>query len=391
MKVISISTDRKIFEQGSAVRARQVEYGALFDELHIVVFTGRADERGNRYGQKTQIAPNVWVYPTNSFSKISRVFDATRIARSVVKEIGVSTAQTAAQIVVTTQDPFETGLVGARLARQIGVRLHVQIHTDFLSPFFARESFLNRFRVHIAKRVLRQAYAVRVVSKRIADSVIAAKLTKCTPEVLPIFVDTAHIEQAVVDDANNLQKKYPQFNFIILMASRLTKEKNIEFALDMFAKLVAEYPRTGLVVVGSGGRARSLHQRAKSLHIEQSVVFEPWSENLVSYYKTAHVFLVTSNYEGFGMTLIEAIASGCPVVSTNVGIAQQLLHDGSTSPVCEIGDIACFLDTLAGFIEQPSARKHVLIEAQNRLGQIVALDKMQYLNAYKSLIERALL
>lgn len=54
--VISIGSDRNLFKEGSAVRARQVEYGKLFTELHVVVFT-----TGKSFPAKVQIAPNVWI------------------------------------------------------------------------------------------------------------------------------------------------------------------------------------------------------------------------------------------------------------------------------------------------------------------------------------------
>jgi glycosyltransferase involved in cell wall biosynthesis len=62
------------------------------------------------------------------------------------------------------------------------------------------------------------------------------------------------------------------------------------------------------------------------LGINYSVVFEEWVpvEMLYSYYKTANLFLVTSLFEGYGMTLIEANAAHCKTVSTDVGVAREV-------------------------------------------------------------------
>ena len=63
--------------------------------------------------------------------------------------------------VVTTQDPFECGLAGFLIARIFRARLHIQIHTDVMSPYFANESTLNRVRVLIAKFLIPRASGIR--------------------------------------------------------------------------------------------------------------------------------------------------------------------------------------------------------------------------------------
>ena len=81
IKVLSIGSDRKLFEEGSAVSERIKEYGTLVGELHIVVFALKS------LGLKEkQIAPNVWVYPTNSFSKWLYVHDASKLGQKIVLE-----------------------------------------------------------------------------------------------------------------------------------------------------------------------------------------------------------------------------------------------------------------------------------------------------------------
>ena len=103
MKVLSIGTDRKLFDETSQVLERQREYASKLDELHIVVFSLAKD----RF-EKKQIG-NLFLYPTNSNSKITYVSDAMRISKTVAMEIGLNKHNS----VVTCQDPFETALVGS--------------------------------------------------------------------------------------------------------------------------------------------------------------------------------------------------------------------------------------------------------------------------------------
>jgi len=375
MKIISISTDRNIFNDGSAVRARQIEYSTIFDELHIVIF-GRFT---SFFPKKQQISSNVWIYSTNSISRFLYIPDAMKIARRIIKDGNMTSANT----IITVQDPFETGLVGVSLKKKFGFPLHVQIHTDFLSPFFLKQSFINKIRTKVAIKELMYADAIRVVSIKIADSLKNIKLRSgIIPEILPIFVDINKIEQTPV--TVDLKKKYPQFNFIILMVSRLSGEKNIHFAIEMFKRLVNFYQNIGLVIVGSGSEEKRLRKLVSKLGLENSVIFEPWTDNPISYFKTANLFISTSNFEGYGLTIIEATASHCPIVSTDVGIASDLIDP------CAVGDIDCFLDRISSLIEDIGLRERLVHISKSKLSQVVIQDKAEYLLRLKKNIESAL-
>ncbi len=377
MKIISIGTDRNLFLKDSHVRARSVEYGSLFDELYFVVFSLK------KLGlKKEQIAPNVWIYPTNSSLKIFYIKNAVTIARQIYHERNFSPQN----VVVTCQDPFETGLVGLKLKKILHTPLHIQIHTDLFNRFFLRDSLLNRIRVYIAKKVLLRADAVRVVSKKIAESLVKKQWFKKTPDVLPIFVDIEKIINAPV--STDLKKKYPQFNFVIFMASRLTKEKNIFLAFRALKSIIQKYPKVGLVVVGEGSQKNTLENFVNGNNLSKNVVFESWQNDLASYYKTADLFLLTSDYEGYGMTIIEAVASHCPVVSTDVGIASDILKDGDVF-VCPVRDEKCLIEKIENYIENNSLRETSVHEFFARLPLVTSVSKTAYLNDYKKSIESA--
>lgn len=308
MKLLSISTDRKIFERGSAVAQRQIEYAKKYEEMHIIVF---ADKSFN----EISLAPNLWVYPTRSASKWRYVFDALKLGRFIVEKRGITH--------VTTQDPFETGLVGALIKNRHTIELELQIHTDIGSPYFQKFTKLNRIRTLISKYTLVRANHVRVVSERI-KKYVEKYVEPSKIEVRPVPVDVEKIKNASIFAGADLHAKYPQFSKIVLMASRLEPEKNIEMAIKAFKIVLETMPQAGLVIVGSGSEESGLKKLVQRLGIEKAVMFEEWHNNLASYYKTCDCFLVTSWYEGYGMTLVEAKAAGAKIVSTDVGVAGEV-------------------------------------------------------------------
>lgn len=373
MKVLSIGTDRLIFATGSDVRRRLLDYGELFSELHVIVFAKK-----NLGYKKEQLADNIFIYPTNSRGRLSYLWDAFKIGRILLAG-GAKEDWT-----ITSQDPFETGLVAWWLKRKRGIKWQAQIHTDFLSPFFARESWLNWLRVKMASFLLPRADKVRVVSERIKKS-LETWVLKNEPVVLPIFVSPELGK--VCDSSMDLHKKYSQFSFIILMASRLTREKNFPLALGAFVEVVLARPNIGLVIVGQGPERTSLQNLAKATRSSQQIIFEEWQENLNCYYQTADLFLLSSNYEGYGRTIIEAGLNGCPVLTTDIGIVGEIVKE-SNALICPVGDEDCLVQKISWAIANHGQLPSLGAQLKNDLSQKIINNKGDYLNDYRQAIEK---
>ncbi|MDP3996354.1 MAG: glycosyltransferase [bacterium] len=386
MKVLSIGTDRKLFEEESDVLSRTLEYAKLFDELHVIVFTTKKFKiRNLRFkngDRKMAISDNCWIYPTCSRNRWFYVFDAIALGVQILSHKSEITNQENG-FVVSCQDPFECGLAGARIAKKTGAKLHVQIHTDFLSPYFKKGGFLNMVRLFLAGRVLPKADAIRVVSKRIADSLVFKykniKVSKLS--ILPMFLDEGKIKNAPV--TADLHKKYPKFTFIVLVLSRFTKEKNILLAIDAFSRVVLKHPRAGLVIVGSGPQMSFLKAQVARSNLSQNVVFEGWTSDPYSYIKSSDLVLQTSWYEGYGLAVAESLLCGIPVVSTSVGVATELLMDNAYSFVCEPGDAKCLSEKMTAFMEKRTLFGFVVENARRKL-QGGLPTKEEYLRKYKN-------
>ncbi len=367
MKVLSISTDRKLFEEGSAVLERSKDYASKMEKLHIIVFSLKS------HNLKFKEEGNLYIYPTNSLSRWFYVMDAVKIGKSILNK----------SFVISTQDPFETGLVGYKLKKKFNLPLQIQIHTDFLSPYF-RNSFLNYIRVFISKFTIPKADYVRVVSSSVEDSLRKIS-TKVKIQILPVFVDIPRIMN--FQPKKDIKKDFPQFKFSIFMASRLTKEKRIDTALKAFRKVVDVHTEAGLIISGSGKEEGNLKSLVKSLGLTKNVIFTGWNDGLISYYKTADIFLLTSQYEGYGMTLVEAGASGCPIVTTKVGLAKtDLFKNGANSFVCSVWDVNCLSESILKLISNPNLRLLFKTKMQDSIRN-TTISKEEYVTKYVSLLQ----
>jgi glycosyltransferase involved in cell wall biosynthesis len=303
-----ISTDRGLFDLQSGVSKRFKNYSKIFEELHVIVFTKKGHE-------KVQISDNVFIYPTNSFSKLNYVHDAVVIGRNLKGDV------------VSAQDTFLTGISAFRLSGILKSKFHLQIHTDIFSENFKKHSILNQSHVFIAKLLLKKADGVRVVSKRIAESLKKLNL-KIETFVLPIAVDLESFNK----EEQKLDKK---FVYNILTVARFESEKNVGLAIEVFAKIVSQRSDVGLTIVGGGSLENELKNLATNFGVSEKINFVGKISNVSDYYKNADVYIQTSKYEGYGMSLVEAAYVGLPIVTTDVGIVGEVLVDGGSCLVAK--------------------------------------------------------
>jgi len=299
VKVLMISGDPGVSEPGSDTGKRMEELRLALGELYIVPAYGSA------------------------LNFIKAFFECAKILRN--KKIEIITAQSA-----------EHATIAWIFSKLFKVPWQMQIHTDIFSPYFVEHSMfdINRLRVWLAKFLVSRANRIRVVSNRIKRSLVKFNKNLNQPDkitILPVFVDVEGIKNAPIK--TDLHKKYP-WRFIILMASRITKEKNIGLALETIS-LIRTNKRIILLVVGNGSELEALKFKVYKLGLNDGVIFEPHTDDLISYYKTCDLFLLTSNYEGYGRTLIEAAASGAKIISSDVGIAPEILEQEC---VFKVGD-----------------------------------------------------
>ncbi len=305
MRILQIGSDRSkrgILYIGTRASARQRAYGEVFGHFDIIGFSLQRDG-ATQYSME----PDTHVYPTNSLSRIFYGLDTIRIAYRLLRPE-----------VISTQDPFEVGLLGVLLAWMFHVPLHVQVHTDFVTPAYAEHSTLNRLRLWCAGFVLSRASRIRVVSARIKKAIEMKYHMHAPISVLPIYVDIEGYSVARV--ALAMEERFGGFKTRVLVVSRLESEKNVALAISSFAKAPVD---ACLIIVGEGSEHVHLENLARSLDISSRVFFEG-EKSAIEYYPLADLVLVTSHYEGYGLVIVEALASCKPVIATDVGIAREM-------------------------------------------------------------------
>ncbi|OGY89322.1 MAG: hypothetical protein A2927_00750 [Candidatus Komeilibacteria bacterium RIFCSPLOWO2_01_FULL_45_10] len=345
MKVLTIGSDANLFKADSPVAGRIKKYGALAEELHIIVFTKQGY-------QNTRLADNVYIYPTTSASKIFFIFDGWRLAKRIVREKKID--------LVSTQDPFESAFLGIKLKKKFGIKLQIQIHGNFFQSDYWRSRPLFKIRKHLAKYCLPKADGVRVVSRQIQESLSQFKIPREKIYLLPIHEDySKYLNNRPSFD---LHRRYPG-KFIILWVGRLSREKNLDLLIDSFKIVNRKFNQTVLLLAGEGPEKEKLKNQAKRLKLESAVVFYPWQDDLVSFYKTSDLFVLCSKTEGYNRSVVEAMASGLPVIMTNVGPAGELVKNMVNGWVLEKPGVLEITSALVTLIQNEDLRKKIAEQA----------------------------
>ena len=135
----------------------------------------------------------------------------------------------------------------------------------------------------------------------------------------------------------------------VLYAGRMTKEKGVDLLADAFEIAYASDPRLHLVLAGGGPEERVLRER-----LGEHATFLGWQhgQDLARVYASADVFLFASQTDTFGQVLLEAQASGLPVVAVGEGGPVSLIESGETG-ILTAADPGALADAVGQIVEQP--------------------------------------
>ena len=180
--------------------------------------------------------------------------------------------------------------------------------------------------------------------------------------------------------------------FGLLMVTRLQKQKGIDVAIRALAELGD--PRFILRVVGEGDEkhAEELRRLARQLEVADRV---DWAgkvarEQLPDEYRRASLLLVPSRYEPFGIVLIEAMASGLPIVATNVGGIPYVVDGGVCARLVEPDDAPALARAIGGLVADDGEMRRLRAAGLNRALEFDAAGGVgKWLDIYREELSKA--
>lgn len=144
---------------------------------------------------------------------------------------------------------------------------------------------------------------------------------------LPSTISTAVIPHSVSIDQVALER--PDNGLRCVIVSRLDENKNVAAAIKAFDLALGRVPEARLEIYGDGPARGALEKLVSALGIGDSVVFHGHQKNAANEFASAQLALFTSMSEGFGLTILEALSRGCPVLAFDVRYGPgEMIQDG---------------------------------------------------------------
>lgn len=209
---------------------------------------------------------------------------------------------------------------------------------------------------------INQSDAITAVSQNLRDETYKIFKIEKEIEVIRNFVDVKRFNRKPIDAFRKVIA--PQGEKILLHASNFRKVKRVQDVVKIFYE-VNKHLKSKLLFIGDGPERYTAEDLARELGIFDEMRFVGKQEQMEDILAIGDLFLLTSEYESFGLAALEAMAAGVPVVSTDAGGLSEINIAGVTGYLGKIGDIATMSkqaldilsdeETLNGFKERAAA------------------------------------
>lgn len=162
-------------------------------------------------------------------------------------------------------------------------------------------------------------------------------------------VDLAHFKPGKVDDKIFEKYKIPKDRKIVLYVGRVDPEKKVDLAMEAFLKARKKVPKAVFLIVGDGVDKARLEQRVVAANAvgEVRLIGRVLPPDLFELYKIGDVFVTASEIETQGIVLIEAAATGLPLIAVDKGAVSEVCLDGENGYLCEPGNVAEISEAMA--------------------------------------------
>jgi glycosyltransferase involved in cell wall biosynthesis len=234
-----------------------------------------------------------------------------------------------------------------------------------------------------AVRALRRSDLVTAIGPAAADELLHAGLD---PGSLVIVANG--VSASVTRDRTEVRRELavPEDAELVLTVGRYTPEKNQAQLLEAVALLSPRRPRLRALLVGVGPLEPELRERIRQLGLDGIVQLTGVREDAVDVAAAADVVTLTSQREGLGLALLEAMAVGTPVVGNRVGGIPDVVEDGVSGLLVPAGDATATAAAIERILDEPDLRTRLSSGGRARVAEHFSLDSMVqgYLAAYES-------
>ncbi len=263
--------------------------------------------------------------------------------------------------IIHTNTEFAIGMFGRIMAKELFVPVVHTYHTiyedytHYIKKYISKEERARKVAQLYSKFSVRGAEELIVPTEKVAE-LMAGYGVKPDINVIPTGIDLSRFSvQDTPEQKEKLKKMLgiPKQNKVVLYLGRISEEKNIDEVMGYLDTYMKHHTDVTFLVVGDGPHKAALEKLAKSMKHKKQMLFagaKPWDE-ITHYYQIADVFVSASTSETQGLTYIEALSSGVPVVARKDRCLEGVLLQGINGYA--FIDEESFVEGIDGVLKNP--------------------------------------
>ena len=199
----------------------------------------------------------------------------------------------------------------------------------------------------ITKFSIEKSNGLTAVSKYLRDETQKVfGCSACRIDVIPNFIDPAVYDRSRYEPQLREQVNGDK---VLMHISNFRAVKRVRDVVGIYARVAKEVPSV-LVMVGDGPERIDAEQEARRLGVQDRVFFLGKLESVAPLLASADLFLIPSQSESFGLSALEALATGVPVVGSRAGGLPEVVRDGETGALCAVGDVEAMAHAAIGLL-----------------------------------------
>lgn len=255
-------------------------------------------------------------------------------------------------VLLSAMDHANVVVLWAKRLAGVPTRIVVTVHTTLSHSTRSAPNARGRWIPYFVRWFYPWADAIVAVSQGVADDLVqTAGLARDRIQVIHNPVVTLELlekAKAPLDDDWFGPGEPP----VILGVGRLTKAKDFPTLIRAFARVHNQCPAR-LMILGEGEDRPALEDLVRELDLEADVALPGFVDNPYAYMARAAVFVLSSAWEGFGNVLVEAMAVGTPVVSTDCpGGPAEIMDGGKYGSLVPVGDVAALAGAVSAALDK---------------------------------------
>ena len=276
--------------------------------------------------------------------------------------------------------------------RRHPVRIVHTYHGHVFDGYFGKRStavFLG-----LERWLARWTDRIIAISPRIADEISKRYAIGRSDQVCSIRLGFDLAPFVSIDDnmrhASRERLVIPDSTLVVTTVGRLTEIKKHDLFLEMSKRVFSSRQDVLFFIVGDGELRDELESIVSASGLESVVRFLGWRQDLATIYAASDLFVLTSRNEGTPVALIEAMASGIPGISTDVGGVRDVITSSSVGSVVPFGDAEALASSVLSLLAAGTAERRAMgMRARDVVSKRFTMDRLveEIANLYGELID----